>query len=321
MKKFFTSRLFWGCLAGTFAVIIIVVVGIVLRPSSKKADATPTSTTTTTTTSTTTTTTTIPQLAQPAAGNIAQLPAGQTLGSGSVSDIVTQIEQRLVDLKYDPGTVDNKFDSKTTYAIQGMQKIKGLPVTGRVGSAEINALNSYQYDTPLIPNGERNRLEVSLDKQFAVYYHDYQVRLITTVSTGNQKEYCYTDKQGRRSCSKANTPTGHFKFERKVSGWRDGDLGLMFAPMYFKGGIAVHGYKSVPTYPASHGCVRIPMHIAEYFQSVASIGDDVYVVGSVEVPFVGNKIGPVVTTKPPTTTTTTTTVVPIDPPVDPTPVP
>jgi lipoprotein-anchoring transpeptidase ErfK/SrfK len=27
--------------------------------------------------------------------------------------------------------------------------------------------------------------------------------------------------------------------------------------MYFNGGIAVHGYTSVPTYPASHGCVRV----------------------------------------------------------------
>ena len=30
----------------------------------------------------------------------------------------------------------------------------------------------------------------------------------------------------------------------------------------YKGGFAIHGYPSVPAYPASHGCVRIPMWIA-----------------------------------------------------------
>lgn len=310
MKKIFSSKIFWGCFAGTLAVIAVVIVGILLRPSNNvKADAQPTSSSTTTT-STTTTTTTRPLLSQPAPGNIPLLGAGQSLGSGSSSETVGLIEQRLVDLKFDPGPVDNKFDSKTVYAIHALQKIKGLPVTGRVGDTEIQTLNSYQYDVPMIVDGDANRLEVSLDKQYAIYYQNYQVRLVTTVSTGNGKNYCYVNKQGRRTCSKANTPTGNFKFERQVKGWRDGDLGLMYAPMYFKGGIAVHGYKSVPTAPASHGCVRIPMHIAEYFQSLASIGESVHVVSATEVPYVGNSVGEVVTTKPPTTTAAPTTTAP-----------
>jgi N-acetylmuramoyl-L-alanine amidase len=37
---------------------------------------------------------------------------------------------------------------------------------------------------------------------------------------------------------------------------------VLWYPMYFKGGFAIHGYPSVPAYPASHGCVRIPMWIA-----------------------------------------------------------
>ncbi len=37
-----------------------------------------------------------------------------------------------------------------------------------------------------------------------------------------------------------------------------GDLGALYRPRYFHGdGIAVHGYHSVPPYPASHGCVRV----------------------------------------------------------------
>ena len=47
--------------------------------------------------------------------------------------------------------------------------------------------------------------------------------------------------------------------------------------MYFNGGIAVHGASSVPNSPASHGCVRIPMHVAEYFQGLVANGEPISV--------------------------------------------
>jgi lipoprotein-anchoring transpeptidase ErfK/SrfK len=47
--------------------------------------------------------------------------------------------------------------------------------------------------------------------------------------------------------------------------------------VYFNGGIAVHGAASVPDHPASHGCVRIPMSIAEYFPTLVNTGDPIEV--------------------------------------------
>lgn len=314
MKKILSSRLFWGCFSGTLILSLVVAVGVVLRdPASAQETEKKVATASSTTTSSTTTTTVPPALIQPAAGTIPLLPDGQSLASGSNSATVAAVEQRLVDLKFDPGPVDNVYDLKTRYAIEGMQKQKALPVTGRVTNADIIALNAFLYDEPLRPGTEPNRFEVNLDKQVGIYYKDHQVRLITTVSTGNQKKYSYVSKRtNRRVSSIANTPTGRYEFNRLVRGWRDGDLGLMYAPVYFNGGIAVHGYKSVPTYPASHGCVRIPMHIADYFQDIALIGETVYVVGSTEVPNIPDKVGAVVAPK--TTTTTapaaTTTVAP-----------
>ena len=32
--------------------------------------------------------------------------------------------------------------------------------------------------------------------------------------------------------------------------------------------IAIHGAVNVPVMPVSHGAIRIPMHVAEYFQSL-----------------------------------------------------
>ena len=37
---------------------------------------------------------------------------------------------------------------------------------------------------------------------------------------------------------------------------------MLWYPLYFLRGFAIHGYPSVPAYPASHGCVRVPMWIA-----------------------------------------------------------
>jgi hypothetical protein len=36
----------------------------------------------------------------------------------------------------------------------------------------------------------------------------------------------------------------------------------MYYPNYISGGIAIHGSRSVPVRPATHGCIRIPMHAA-----------------------------------------------------------
>ena len=318
MKKIITSRVFLGCFAGAVALGLLVFVGYSIRDT---ADATPTkkaveTTTTTSTTTSTTTTTLPPKTPQPPAANLPLLGAGVTLGSGSNNPNVALYEQRLADLKFDPGTIDTVFDGKTNYAVQGLQKLKGLPVDGRIGDEEIVALNTFQYDEPFAYPAEPNRFEVNLDKQVGILYKDQMIRLITTVSTGSQKSYTYVSKKtGRQGSSIANTPTGRFEFYRRYKGWEKSDLGELYNPVYFKGGVAVHGYKSVPATPASHGCVRIPMYIADYFPSLVENGDAVYVYGSKEVPYVADKIGAVVTTKPTTTTTTlvpetTTTVAP-----------
>jgi lipoprotein-anchoring transpeptidase ErfK/SrfK len=73
------------------------------------------------------------------------------------------------------------------------------------------------------------------------------------------------------------TPPGLFRFERRIKGWRTSKLGKLYNPVYFNEGIAVHGEPSVPNVPASHGCVRLPMHIGEYFPSLVANGDAIAV--------------------------------------------
>ena len=44
--------------------------------------------------------------------------------------------------------------------------------------------------------------------------------------------------------------------------------------MYFTGGYAIHGNPSVPPYPASHGCVRVPMWVAPRLYATDSVRRD-----------------------------------------------
>ena len=70
-----------------------------------------------------------------------------------------------------------------------------------------------------------------------------------------------------------NTPLGAWHVYRKVGGfdW------VLYYPSYFLRGFAVHGYPDVPPYPASHGCARIPMWIAQTVYAQIAYGSTVYV--------------------------------------------
>jgi hypothetical protein len=70
-----------------------------------------------------------------------------------------------------------------------------------------------------------------------------------------------------------NTPVGRWRVYRKVPGWD----WVLWYPMYFLRGFAIHGYPSVPAYPASHGCIRVPMWIAPRLYATNAWGAAVYV--------------------------------------------
>lgn len=228
-----------------------------------------------------TTTTTRPALQQPAVVEMPPLPPGG-LGPGSAGELVRAYQQRLADLRFDPGPIDGRYGQGMVYALQAVQKIAGLARSGRIGEPERFVLSAFRYPEPLAPDAEANRTEIDVGRQVLTLYEGHQVRLITTVSTGSGERYCFNTPRvnpTRRVCELANTPSGRFTYTRFVRGWDPSPLGRLYNPLYFNGGIAVHGYGSVPPTPASHGCTRIPMHIAEWFPTAVRIGDPVYVFG------------------------------------------
>jgi lipoprotein-anchoring transpeptidase ErfK/SrfK len=97
-------------------------------------------------------------------------------------------------------------------------------------------------------------------------------RQVMALMRGKRVERVYTVSSG-----KASTPTvlGRFRVYSRTIGTNS--LGMVDAS-YFIGGYAIHGYASVPTFPASHSCVRVPVPNARSIYNWLRIGDrvDVY---------------------------------------------
>ena len=182
------------------------------------------------------------------------------------------LQQALKTLKYDPGTPDGAFGLKTRMAVWAYQALHGLPTDGHVNLLLEASILTAQPSPMLRPDLGPTHTEVDLDKQVLLVFRDGALQLVTHVSSGSGRHYC--DK-GR--CGTAVTPLGDYRYQRRISGWRVAPLGRLYNPVYFNGGIAVHGAPSVPNSPASHGCVRIPMHIAEYFPSLVVNGEPISV--------------------------------------------
>jgi lipoprotein-anchoring transpeptidase ErfK/SrfK len=225
----------------------------------------------TTTTSTSTTTTTLaPTTTTPPPPP----PAG--LGPGDSGPAVQALEAKLVALRYEVGTPDDKFDADTGHGVMAFQKVTGKERTGRATDdvvATVAATNDPP--PPLVGSGGANRVEIDLNRQVLFLYENDALAKVINTSTGSNKRFC-----SEGYCRKAVTPEGSYRIFSQRRGWERSPLGRLYNSQYFNGGIAIHGSTSVPAHPASHGCVRLPMNVAEWFPTKVSLGTPVYVVGS-----------------------------------------
>jgi L,D-transpeptidase-like protein len=157
-------------------------------------------------------------------------------------------------------------DVSMRHALIAFQKIEGRERTGVLTLRELEALRVARSPEPLETGYPH--LEIDLHRQvlFVVDVAGARLRILP-ISSGSGE--FFTEGGVTRQ---AVTPTGRFKVYRKIEGWRKSPLGLLYYPNYFYGGVAIHGNPSVPTYPASHGCVRIPMFASREFSEFVTIG-------------------------------------------------
>src|SRR5437879_584812 len=115
--------------------------------SSSLPDAAPATTTTTALAATTTTSPSAPTTSSPGAATTTTIDDG-SLHVGSQGAAVQAVQQRLIDLHYDPGPADGNFGQATMYAVQAFEKLNGFGPDGRVTAAEQTALANPAPATP-----------------------------------------------------------------------------------------------------------------------------------------------------------------------------
>src|SRR5262245_58275487 len=157
-------------------------------------------------------------------------------------------------------------DASVRHALIAFQKIEGRKRAGVLTIEELEALRVAQR--PQVLETGYPHIEIDLHRQvlFVVDVAGVPLRILP-ISSGSGE--FFTEGGETRQ---ANTPTGRFEVYRKIEGWRKSPLGLLYYPNYIHGGIAIHGNPSVPTSPASHGCIRIPMFASREVSEIATIG-------------------------------------------------
>jgi peptidoglycan hydrolase-like protein with peptidoglycan-binding domain len=225
------------------------------------------------------------------------------LGTGARGAAVIELQELLAERHYDVPEADGNYGGGTYHAVMAVQKAWGLPRTGRATTAVLDQLRSGEDPEPIVPNGGLTRVEIDLPRQALFLYIDGSLVKILSISSGNNERFCEPDPDqgGKVVCDVAKTPGGSFRVNNRILGFRESRLGAMFNPMYFNGGIAMHGSQSVPASPASHGCVRVTMASSERLFEQVQIGTPVYVFDGKTIP------KPLADRSRPTTTTTTTT--------------
>ena len=175
---------------------------------------------------------------------------------------VKAVQERLLGLGYWLADVDGVYDSNTAHAVTALQKAAGLSRDGVVGPRTRAVLDrGYR---PSARSGNGTVVEVDLARQILMVVVDGRVETIYDTATGKIV---------------GTTPSGTYKVTRQIDGFRYAPLGTLYRPKYFYGGVAIHGYTSVPPYPASHGCVRLTYPAMDHIWSsgVAPVGATVMV--------------------------------------------
>ena len=176
-----------------------------------------------------------------------------SLSSGASGPSVRGLERQLQELHY-AVKADGFYGDDDVEAIYAFQKVRGLARTGAV-DAEVWRRLAVAHTPRARYSGDH--IEIDKTRQVIFVVRGGRVTLVVATSTG----------------ATGNTPVGVWHIYRKVAGfdW------VLYYPNYFLRGFAVHGYPDVPPYPASHGCARIPMWIAQTVSAQIAYGSEVIV--------------------------------------------
>jgi hypothetical protein len=181
------------------------------------------------------------------------------LGRGKCGRVVRAFKKGLHRLGYVPSGGSCMGD-KDARAVLAWRKVNRKAHIGHAGRGIVKQVLAGRGAFHLKYPNAGQHVEVSIERQVLV------------IADGRKPLQTYTVSTGKPSTP---TVTGHFQFYSRQPGFNS--EGMYFST-YFHGGYAVHGYASVPpNYPASHGCVRLPIPDAHHVYDSIYLGEDIFI--------------------------------------------
>jgi hypothetical protein len=180
------------------------------------------------------------------------------LRQGQCGDAVVGFKKAMRAMGYIANS-GNCFGAKTARGVLAYRKVNDMSRSMRAGAGLVkNAFGGKgEYEVRHPEAGEH--VEAPLSKQVLVFAKGDKPFAIYPISSGK---------------SSTPTVTGHFTFIRTEPGYNSHG---MYYSFYFYGGYAVHGYESVPDYPASHGCLRTFIADQPEIYNRIHYGEDIFV--------------------------------------------
>jgi peptidoglycan hydrolase-like protein with peptidoglycan-binding domain len=164
----------------------------------------------------------------------------RSVGRHSRPRAVRALQRRLRRLGYVVGATGS-YDARTARAVLAFRKVTGMRRTTDASVAVMRRIARGKGAFTIRRPEDGRHVEADLTRQVIALVDAGRVRRIYPISSGSP-----------------GTPTvlGSFHVYKKASGT---NAKGMVDSAYFTGGYATHGYPSVPVYPASHGCLRVPL--------------------------------------------------------------
>lgn len=198
-------------------------------------------------------------------------PISNKREGSAIREKIYTMKYLLKNLGYWVTVLDSTQDQEFRFALNAFRRIEKLPKGRSITDQDIEVARISLR--PSLKERSYKHIEVDLTKQVLIYTDSSSIVFhVIPISTGSGELFT---SEGRTR--HAITPPGRFKVYYKVSGWRISPLGGLYFPLYVKSGVAIHGSFSVPDYPASHGCIRIPMVYAKPLFDIVPIGTPVLV--------------------------------------------
>lgn len=180
------------------------------------------------------------------------------LHEGQCGDVVVGFKKAMRAMGYIAN--DGRcFGSKTGRGVLAYRKLNDMARSMRAGAGLVEKAFSGKGGYAVRHPAAGEHVEAPLSKQVLVFTKGDEPFAIYPISSGK---------------SSTPTVTGHFEFIRPEPGYNSHG---MYYSWYFFGGYAVHGYESVPDYPASHGCLRTFIADQPEIYNRIFLGEDIFI--------------------------------------------